>query len=825
MDLTKYICYSKEHGLFELNDYEGVIDSLPDDFFEAYPEARTVSIHSKNLAAVPGSFGKLAQLTGLIIYKTKLRELPAGIETMLSLEYVGVRDNNLMDFNKEAVRLSALPALKSLELQGYRGNSFPEKISLLTNLEILSLPNAKKNEQDMAGIFKVIAALPRLQQLHVDFPHTMSFAFLTAGNLAILDKLQEVECRGLWINTDSQLPLALGLTQKVKFKYKYEDILTPFRAFVDGKGYNALQTQLFFGLFIKNILGIQELLPNKLADAIAQQQKPRLRLLDKPKGETIKSINSKLEQYGISADNNANDEDTIVVIGGNTTVEEAAPFIVAGRSLITVDQLNEVLISGGDHWLLTEENEPVNEQLLQLLCSNQAENYKVAFQIIATGGANKSIQSILAAIMMAHPDKEVHKGAEKLYDKYGSQAFKLYIKESKISLRTGGDVDRKVNMIVKHVDVDSMLFRLMFHCIAGANDHITRVSTAIFSLKELPDISLPREMTFFTGIKELHFEDCERFDINGAIAIIKQMPECRVLILNGCHVAIPASIGELTQLQTLEIAHNTLADETALQSLNQLQVLNVEGVKIKHWEWLGSLTQLRTLNCNNNGLTKLPQQVYTLQQLGKLEAKQNKLTEVPEQLATLPMLNYLDLSNNAIKEFPYFLARAPIDTLLLRSNKIAAVDRDKLYAANNNQPLQWGELNLARNQLTSFQLREGMHHLRKLDISHNQLEVLDDTLFAGPLGSFYASNNKISVIPRAVLKCGFYTYFWVQHNLITELPDYFAKANIQNCDLSNNKIASIHPDFDKYGKENHGRLYWKLGNNLLPKGKVGGIYI
>ncbi len=82
------------------------------------------------------------------------------------------------------------------------------------------------------------------------------------------------------------------------------------------------------------------------------------------------------------------------------------------------------------------------------------ENYRVAFQIIATGGANKSIQSILAAIMMAHPDKEVHKAAEKLYDKYGSQAFKLYIKESKISLRTGGDVDRKVNTVVKHVDVE-----------------------------------------------------------------------------------------------------------------------------------------------------------------------------------------------------------------------------------------------------------------------------------------------------------------------------------------------------------------------------------
>ncbi len=46
-------------------------------------------------------------------------------------------------------------------------------------------------------------------------------------------------------------------------------------------------------------------------------------------------------------------EHTIVVVGGNTTVEEAAPFIVAGRTVITVDQLNQVLIGGGDHWLLT----------------------------------------------------------------------------------------------------------------------------------------------------------------------------------------------------------------------------------------------------------------------------------------------------------------------------------------------------------------------------------------------------------------------------------------------------------------------------------------
>ncbi len=42
--------------------------------------------------------------------------------------------------------------------------------------------------------------------------------------------------------------------------------------------------------------------------------------------------------------------------------------------------------------------------------------------------------------------------------------------------------------------------------------------------------------------------------------------------------------------------------------------------------------------------------------------------------------------------------------------------------------------------------------MRKLDISHNQLEVLDDTPFCGALASFYAGNNKTGATPRAYLQ-------------------------------------------------------------------------
>jgi Leucine-rich repeat (LRR) protein len=115
--------------------------------------------------------------------------------------------------------------------------------------------------------------------------------------------------------------------------------------------------------------------------------------------------------------------------------------------------------------------------------------------------------------------------------------------------------------------------------------------------------------------------------------------------------------------------------------------------------------------------------------------------------------------------------------------------------------------------------------LRILDISYNKISTLDDSLFTPLLRAFYANNNEITVLPKAVLNATSYDYFWLQNNFITELPDFFAHAIISNADFSNNKITAIHPDFDKYGEQNYGRLYWKMAKNLLPKMKIGGMYI
>jgi Leucine-rich repeat (LRR) protein len=827
MDLSPYVRFDTTHQLLEIKDYKGEIGELPDDFFEPYSGAVTIFLAAKNVSRIPSSFDKLANLKCLSIHNTKIRQFPDSLFSM-QLRRLAVVNNNLIDFDKEAERLKEIKDLKGLELGGYRGNTFPKKLNLLGSLESIVFSNGKKNEKAIADIIELIGQLPRLKKvdLRFEFGKPPDAELFKEENIRILDRLEELGGWGWGFWPANQLPLALGLTQKINFTHRYKEIFAPFRAMVAGKEYSSLQLQLLFGLWVRNIIALNDLLPDRLTEVITRNEKATLRLLDKPKGESLASINKKLEKYGITTDTTANETDTIVVIGAATLFEEAADHIIKGRPVITVDQLQRVLIRAGDHWLLQEANTTVNDQLLRLLASNQEENYQLAFQMIASGGANKVMQSVLAAIMMAHPDKEIYKPAEKLYDKFGSQSFKLHIKAAKLSLRTGGNIERKLAQIFLHPDIEPLIFRLMYHCIAGSNDRIRNVDGRIFEVKGHAGLRLPEETALFSQIEEVRLEDCEGLDIKQVIEVLKGMPGCKALHLNGCHVSVPPLIGEFVQLQHLEIAYNTLNEPAILQNLTRLKTLNVEGGKIKEWTWLAALKDLQNLNINNNGLRELPGEIFGLPSLQRLEAKQNKLKKAPDRLKELVYLQHLDLSNNQVEVFPYFLTANPnLKELLVRSNKIEVVDEDDLFAFSQDGLVSWKLLNLSRNQLEELRFKKGRIDLRELDISHNRIEELHETIFSPSLKVFYANNNRISVIPPILRNTSPFDYFWLHHNYIKELPDYFAHAVIGNCDLSNNQIAFIHPDFNRYGNDQYARLYWKLNDNPLKGGKIGGIHL
>ncbi|WP_212005791.1 leucine-rich repeat domain-containing protein [Chitinophaga sp. HK235] len=821
-DQHQHIRYHNES--LEILDFQGEIDSLPDDFFLQYPSIKSLRISVKNLTTLPSSFGTLQALEACWLSDCKIKTLPENIGLLKNLESVTLGIGN-MDINKEALKLATLPQLSSLQLSNWRGNDFPENLRLLTHLTNLDLSNDKKNEGKAPAIMALTGALPQLARLTLTLREKDILELLTPEHMPVLDKLEVLNLGyfGIYRSQELKLPICVAVTRNVKIVSAYEKTLPEFRQLTAGKNYTAEQLQLLFGLHLQNIPAINRLLDNQLANAITQQQRPVLRLLDKPKGESQKSIQEKLSKYGITVNNKSADTNTIVVVGTKTVMEEVLPLLDAGCQVITVDQLNEILIQQDDHWLLQDDNEEANTQLLRLFTSNDADNYHLAFQIIETGGANKTVQTLLAVVMLAHPDKAVAKKAEKLYDKFGSQGFRQHIKNLRPSLRVGGNTEWKLRNTLTNKDVDEVMFRLMYQVIAGANNNMAKITSDSFSMKGIANITLPPEIVYFTQITDWDFENCEGFNLEAAIPIFKEMPNLKHLRLNGCHIEIPASISGLTQLQTLEIAHNTLVADSSLQSMHSLQYLDATGLKIKNWSWLGSLKGLTKLILNNNQLKEVPPPVFDMSQLTRLELKQNKLAAIPEELARLNHLSYLDFSNNLISEFPYFLGRYQLKALLLRSNQIQEVDTHKLAAFANNRQVDWQEFNLSRNKLKELSFTSFKMIVRDFDISYNQLTVLHPSLFASKPQSFYAQHNQITEIPA--LEPGTrLSHLWLQNNLLTELPAHFAHVVVGNCDLSSNQISTIHPDFHKFGADRYQRLYWKLHNNPIPSGRIGDKY-
>src|ERR1700744_1392597 len=169
------------------------MDELPDNFFESYAAVVTIRLAAKNVSRMPSSFDGLTSLTSLSIRYTKIRQFPDSLFSM-PLRRLEVRDNNLIDFDREAERLSVLPDLTQLELGGYRGNAFPKRLCLLASLESISFSNEKKNDKSIPDIIELIGRLPRLKRVHLQFPfgRPPDAELFREENIKILDRLEEL---------------------------------------------------------------------------------------------------------------------------------------------------------------------------------------------------------------------------------------------------------------------------------------------------------------------------------------------------------------------------------------------------------------------------------------------------------------------------------------------------------------------------------------------------------------------------------------------------------------------------------------------------------
>lgn len=99
-------------------------------------------------------------------------------------------------------------------------------------------------------------------------------------------------------------------------------------------------------------------------------------------------------------------------------------------------------------------------------------------------------------------------------------------------------------------------------------------------------------------------------------------------VLNGNLEFLPESIGNLTQLETLEISHNHLT--TIPQNI------------------IDRLKNLKFLYIHNNNLTSLPDNIGQLTQLIGIDLSDNNLKSLPDSIGQLTQLVGMNIKNNRI---------------------------------------------------------------------------------------------------------------------------------------------------------------------------------
>jgi len=284
----------------------------------------------------------------------------------------------------------------------------------------------------------------------------------------------------------------------------------------------------------------------------------------------------------------------------------------------------------------------------------------------------------------------------------------------------------------------------------------------------------------------------------------------------------------------IEVAPNSLKELNRLRNLhmynNLLQILpelptSIELFRADHCQVSSGANivskQLLSYNVSNNNMSELPD--YSQSSIKVLIMSSNKfsdlnisrlpcnlvvlnlsrngLTSLPDALFSIPTLQRIDVNDNQITSLPHFIATAETLVLNISSNPI-----NDIYTL----PLGLQHLIAYNCKFTEFPgVIVGLSFLTLLDLSFNQMDNIPDL---DSITKVFLSHNKISVFPVidpdiSILDLsfnnlstfhlqGYYpslTEFDVSHNNITEFLFDSPKYNIKYLKLSHNPLKFVFP--------------------------------
>ena len=162
------------------------------------------------------------------------------------------------------------------------------------------------------------------------------------------------------------------------------------------------------------------------------------------------------------------------------------------------------------------------------------------------------------------------------------------------------------------------------------------------------------------------------------------------------------------------------------------------------------------------------------------DLSKNRLQAIPAGFESLENLKHLNLANNRVAYLSPLLGQLRLlHTLNLDNNNITDVP------ASFSALTALRTLHLCRNRLVQLPASLSSLGLTHLRLDHNELETLDEDLFAGPLGASlkYLSmhDNNLLQLPRSLVGLAQDTYFSADSNpLISPPPALLAHGKRYN---------------------------------------------
>ncbi len=315
---------------------------------------------------------------------------------------------------------------------------------------------------------------------------------------------------------------------------------------------------------------------------------------------------------------------------------------------------------------------------------------------------------------------------------------------------------------------------------------IGQLPASIFNIKTLENLSVLN----YYGNKNLNFT---------LPATISNLSKLKTLYLNNCITGIiPETIGNLTNLQSLNLFNNSLSGQipTTICNLTKLTELELSQNQLSGNipDSIGKLNLLTYFQFAKNQLTgTIPTSIRLLKKLNHISVESNKLSgEVPNELKSCRLLNEINLSDNQLSGiFPEIGdSLTALKTINISKNKFTALPQ----SIGNLKELV--TLNISSNQLS--QLTNTLStcvKLRILDASKNQLASLPvDFVLLNNLTELHLSDNKFESIPQSLEYMFSLKTLNFANNKLSSLPDYLARFSLNSLILSNNNLSGIIPE-------------------------------